>query len=114
MNSTPASSAGEGGARLAPSLVALFAIGAGVSVAGLYYNQPILGAMAADLGAAPGQIGLVPMLTQLGYAAGILLFAPLGDRLDRRSVIVAKLVALAAALTLAGLATSIALLATAS
>ncbi|MEP7124090.1 MAG: MFS transporter [Byssovorax sp.] len=101
-------------ARLAPSLVALFAIGAGVSVAGLYYNQPILGAMAATLGATPGQIGLVPMLTQLGYAAGILLFAPLGDRLDRRRVIVVKLVALAAALTLAGLASSVWILATAS
>jgi predicted MFS family arabinose efflux permease len=100
--------------RLAPSLVALFAIGAGLSVAGLYYNQPILGAMAADLGATPGQIGLVPMLTQLGYAAGILLFAPLGDRLDRRRVIVAKLAALAAALTLAGLSPSVGMLATAS
>lgn len=114
MNSTPASSVSADGAHLAPSLVALFAIGAGVSVAGLYYNQPILGAMAAELGATPGQIGLVPMLTQLGYAAGILLFAPLGDKLDRRRVIVAKLVALAAALSLAGLASSVWILATAS
>lgn len=114
MSSTPISSEAAGRTRLAPSLVALFAIGAGVSAAGLYYNQPILDAMAADLGATPGQIGLVPMLTQLGYAVGILLFAPLGDRLDRRRVIVAKLAALAAALTLAGLASSVGLLAAAS
>lgn len=114
MSSTPIPSEGAGPARLAPSLVALFAIGAGVSVAGLYYNQPILDAMAASLGATPRQIGLVPMLTQLGYAAGVLLFAPLGDKLDRRRVIVAKLAALAVALTLAGLASSVWLLATAS
>ncbi|MFS8065311.1 MAG: MFS transporter, partial [Byssovorax sp.] len=114
MKWTPIASEGAGPTRLAPSLVALFAIGAGLSVAGLYYNQPILGPMAAELGATPGQIGVVPMLTQLGYAAGILLFAPLGDRLDRRRVIVVKLAALAAALTLAGLASSVWLLAAAS
>ncbi len=74
-------------ARLAPSLLALFAIGSGLSAASLYYNQPILGAIHAT----HGQIGIMPMLTQLGYAVGILLFAPLGDRLDRRDVIVAKL-----------------------
>jgi predicted MFS family arabinose efflux permease len=100
--------------QLAPSLVALFAVGAGLSAASLYYNQPILGTMAAALHATPRQIGLVPMLTQLGYAAGILLFAPLGDRLDRRVVIVVKLAALSCALTLAGLAPSVGLLATAS
>lgn len=114
MSSIPIASEAAVPTRLAPSLVALFAIGAGVSVAGLYYNQPILGAMAAELGATPGQIGLVPMLTQLGYAAGILLFAPIGDRLDRRRVIVVKLAALAAALTLAGASSSVWLLAASS
>jgi len=99
---------------LAPSLVALFAVGAGLSAASLYYNQPILAAMARELHATPRQIGLVPMLTQLGYATGILLFAPLGDRFDRRRVIVAKLVALAVILTLAGLSPSVTALAGAS
>jgi MFS family permease len=63
--------------KLAPSLVVLLAVGAGLSVAGLYYNQPILGEIAGDFHATHAQIGLVPMLTQLGYAAGILLFARL-------------------------------------
>ncbi len=114
MPPTPVPADGADQAPLAPSLVALFAVGAGSSAASLYYNQPILGAMAADLRATAGQIGLVPMLTQLGYAAGILLFAPLGDRLDRRRVIVAKLVALSVALALAGLSSSVWLVATAS
>ncbi|HXN84279.1 MAG TPA: MFS transporter [Myxococcales bacterium] len=100
--------------KLAPSLVVLLAVGAGLSVAGLYYNQPILGEIAGDLHATHAQIGLVPMLTQLGYAAGILLFAPLGDRLDRRKVIVVKLIALCAALLAAGFAPSIGWLAAAS
>jgi predicted MFS family arabinose efflux permease len=101
-------------ARLSRALVLLFAVGAGLSAASLYYNQPILTAMARSLGATTTQIGVVPMLTQLGYAAGILLFAPFGDRRDRRQVIVLKLAALALSLTVAGLAHSVLLLALAS
>jgi predicted MFS family arabinose efflux permease len=100
--------------RLSPALVVLFAVGAGLSVASLYYNQPILGAMTRDLGASVQAVGYVPMATQLGYAAGILLSAPLGDRLDRRRVIVVKTAALAFALLLAGLSRSIEVLCVAS
>ena len=99
---------------VAASLVLVLAAGAGLAVAALYYNQPILGAIAADLHATPAEIGFVPMLTQLGYAAGIVLFAPLGDKLDRRRVIVAKSLALAGALVAAALAPGIAWLGTAS
>lgn len=96
------------------SVVALLAVGAGFSAASLYYNQPILGAIARDLEATPAAVGWLPTSTQLGYASGIFLFAPLGDRFDLRRVIVAKGAALALALTLAGLAPSITLLAAAS
>lgn len=88
------------GATAAPSpalshaLVLLLASGAGLSVAGLYYAQPMLAGLAAQFGAGSAEIGLVPTLTQLGYAAGILLLAPLGDRYDRRRIILIKSVAL--------------------
>lgn len=86
---------------LAGSLVALLAMGAGLCAASLYYNQPILNAVAEDFGVSAADVGLVPMMTQLGYALGILLFAPVGDRLERRSVIVVKTVGLAGALLVA-------------
>ena len=76
--------------RLAPGLVALLACGAGLGVASIYYNQPMLGALAADFSASPTEIGRIPTLTQLGYAAGILFLVPLGDRHDRRRVILFK------------------------
>jgi predicted MFS family arabinose efflux permease len=76
--------------RLAPGLIALLACGAGLGVASIYYNQPMLGALAADFSASPTAIGRIPTLTQLGYAAGILFLAPLGDRHDRRRVILLK------------------------
>lgn len=97
-----------------PRLVRFLAMAAGLSVAPLYYSQPMLGALAADIGATPRTIGMVPMLAQLGYALGILLLAPLGDRFDRRNVILAKAAALAAALIMSALAPSIGLLLVAS
>jgi predicted MFS family arabinose efflux permease len=87
--------------------VLLLATGAGLAAATLYYGQPMLGVLGADIGASAGAIGLVPTLTQLGYALGILLLAPLGDRYDRRRIIVAKSAALCVALLLAGMAPSI-------
>ncbi|MGG6342206.1 MFS transporter [Stenotrophomonas indicatrix] len=88
----------------APSLVLAMAAGAGFSVASLYYSQPMLGLIAQDLGAGERAVGLVPTLTQLGYALGILLLAPLGDRFDRRNLILLKSVLLALALGAAALA----------
>ncbi|HTH09587.1 MAG TPA: MFS transporter, partial [Acidovorax sp.] len=89
---------------LAPSLVFLLATGAGLGAATLYFSQPLLGLMATGLGSTPTAVGAVPTLTQLGYALGILLLAPLGDRWDRRLLIGAKAVGLAAALAWCALA----------
>jgi predicted MFS family arabinose efflux permease len=95
-------------------LVMLLAAGAGMAVASLYYAQPMLGLLAGIFDASPGRIGLVPTLTQLGYAGGILLLAPLGDRYDRRNVILGKLVLLAIALLLCAAAPSLGFLLAAS
>jgi predicted MFS family arabinose efflux permease len=100
--------------HIASSMVFLLATGAGLTVAGLYYNQPILDVMAHDLHASGRAVGYVPMLTQLGYAAGIVLSAPLGDKLDRRRVILFKCAALCASLMLAGVAPNIFVLCAAS
>lgn len=89
---------------LPPSLVVLLATGAGLGAATLYFSQPLLGLMADGLGSTATQVGVVPTLTQLGYALGILLLAPLGDRLDRRMLIGTKAAGLALALSLCALA----------
>ena len=76
-------------------LLFALALGAGFSVAAIYYSQPLLPLIGRDLGLSVGQMGLVPTLTQAGYALGILFLLPLGDRYDRRGLILAKSVALA-------------------
>ena len=95
---------------LSPSLVLLLATGAGLAVAALYYSQPMLGVLGADIGASTRAVGFIPTLTQLGYALGILLLAPLGDRFDRRKIILIKAAVLCAALLVAGAAPSLGLL----
>lgn len=95
-------------------LVLLLASGAGLSVASLYYSQPMLGILAADIGVSDLDIGFVPTLTQLGYALGILLLAPLGDRHDRRRIILIKAALLVLSLLAAAIAPSLGILLAAS
>lgn len=97
-----------------PRLVLLLASGAGLAVASLYYSQPMLGILAADIGVSALDIGFVPTLTQLGYALGILLLAPLGDRHDRRSIILIKAALLVLSLLAAASAPGLTMLLVAS
>jgi predicted MFS family arabinose efflux permease len=73
------------------------------AVANLYYNQPILVAIAQSFQVSAAEVGWIPTLTQLGYAFGLLLFVPLGDRLEQRQLIVIMLLATAMTLFAAAL-----------
>ncbi|VVE30929.1 MFS transporter [Pandoraea pneumonica] len=100
--------------ELSARLILLLAAGAGLTVASLYYAQPMLGIMTDDIHAANTTVGWVPTLTQLGYALGILLLVPLGDRFDRRRIVLIKGAALALALLVAAVAPGIGTLLAAS
>lgn len=67
--------------------VALLAFSVGIIVANIYYAQPLLAEMAREFGVSVSQIGFVAMLSQVGTAAGMFLFVPLGDNHERRSLI---------------------------
>ena len=79
-------------------VIFILAMGAGFSVAAIYYAQPLLPLMGQDLALSLTGMGLVPTLTQAGYALGILFLLPLGDRYDRRTLILLKSISLAALL----------------
>lgn len=89
---------------LAPRVTAVMAVAAGFAAANVWYNQPMLGLIARDLHASPGQVAMIPTATQVGFAAGILLLLPLGDRMDRRLLILRQLAWLTMALMAAALA----------
>ncbi|MCR9121072.1 MAG: MFS transporter [Phyllobacteriaceae bacterium] len=73
--------------HLSAALVRLLAVGAGAAVANSYYNQAFLGHLTAEFGLAAGVVAIVPVLTQAGNALGVLFLAPLGDRVERKSLI---------------------------
>lgn len=95
-------------------LVALLAGSAGATVGNLYYNQPLLAAMASSVGASERETGLIPTLTQLGYGLAMLVLVPLGDRYERRGLIVKMTVASVIALVLVALSPNLATLSAAS
>jgi predicted MFS family arabinose efflux permease len=106
-----ATTASHGGSEpLSSGLRLLLAAGAGLSVASIYYSQSMLGVMGATIGASDTAVGLVPTLTQLGYALGILLLTPLGDRFDRRRIILIKAALLSGVLLLGSITPNIHLL----
>ncbi len=82
----------------------------GLAVANLYYNQPILAQIAQSFNASASEVGWIPTLTQMGYASGLLLFVPLGDRLERRKLIITMLAVTALALFMAALSPSLSFL----
>ncbi len=96
------------------ALLLLLATIAGVSVANIYYNQPLLDDFRQSFPGSASWVGTVPAVTQLGYAAGMLLLAPLGDRFDRRRLILLQLVGMCAALLVAAAAPTLPVLIAAS
>jgi len=84
-------------------VIVLLATTAGLAVASNYYVQPLIPLIADDFGAAPATGGLLVTVSQAGYLAGLLLFLPLGDMVDRRRL-AAGLMALTGLGLLAGAA----------
>lgn len=70
------------------------AIVAGISVANLYYNQPLLNVMRNELGVSEFKSNLIAMITQVGYALGLLFIVPLGDLFQRKKIILINFVLL--------------------
>jgi len=79
-----------------------------VGVSTMYYNQPLLLEMGHTYRATAGHTGFVAVATQVGYALGLLLFVPLGDVLERRSLMMKMYGAVTLALVFVALAPSLA------
>jgi predicted MFS family arabinose efflux permease len=95
---------------LTKGLIFLLALAGGVSVANLYYSQPLLVDIANTFHIQASKAGIVSTLTQLGYAAGVFLFVPLGDIMDKRKIILALVCLVAISLLGVALAPSVELL----
>lgn len=99
---------------LSRGVVWMLAVMCGVSIASAYYAQPLLPTIGRSLGVSDAAMGLLPMITQLGIGAGVLLLMPLGDIVDGRKLILVLVGLHAVALGAVGSSTTAAMLNTAS
>lgn len=80
------------------SLLFTMACMAAVSVANIYYCQPLLSLMGNDLGIDEWRASLIAMITQVGYACGLFFIIPSGDKFDRKKIVSYSFTILAMAL----------------
>ena len=80
------------------TVIWLMSVISGLVVANNYYNQPLLGLISEELNVPESAVSKISVLTQLGYAAGLLLIVPLGDKLYRKKLILTDLLLVFAAL----------------
>ncbi|MER7894902.1 MFS transporter [Streptomyces sp. NPDC096046] len=98
----------------APGLfLTLLAVCSAVTAANIYLAAPLLPLMARDFGSAPSAIAWIASVAQLGYAVGLLFFAPLGDSANRRRLVAGLTLVTALALGAGAAAPGIAALAAA-
>lgn len=88
-------------------LIQLMAVSAGVTVANIYYNQPILMDIASEFHTTESKAGLVSALSQIGYGLGLFFITPLGDKFNKKKLILGLQFLLIATLGLVFLTTSL-------
>jgi predicted MFS family arabinose efflux permease len=81
--------------RLTTAQMFAFAVACGLTVANIFYAQPLIGLIGPSLGMPLGEVGLIVTLTQVGYGAGLLFLVPLSDVLENRRLVMSALVAVA-------------------
>jgi len=91
-------------------MLPLLALACAVCVAAIYFPQAISPLIAADLHVSPSAAAQTATGAQLGYAVGIFLLVPLGDRLRNRPLIVALMALTGACLLVAAAAPNLVVL----
>ncbi|WP_339813495.1 MFS transporter [Paenibacillus sp. FSL R7-0189] len=84
----------------------LFAVVCGMSVANIYFAQPLLDHLSREFGIDYSTIGILITITQIFYAVGLLLLVPLGDLLNQRRLIIGQMLLSVMALIIVGTASS--------
>lgn len=88
------------------ALALLFATACGMSVANIYFAQPLLDQLSNEFSINHSIIGVVITITQIFYGLGLLLLVPLGDLLNQRRLIVGQMLLSTTALVIVGTASS--------
>ena len=83
-------------------ILMMMAVLAGFTVANLYYNQALLELISQGVGITQAEANLITVITQIGYALGLLFIVPMADMVSvRRITTLAMSVAAVSALSIA-------------
>ena len=96
--------------HLSNSVLYLMSVSAGLIVANLYYNQPLLHQIAVTFQVSASAVSHVALSTQLGYAAGLLFIIPLGDKISNKTILKFDFLLMVISLIAAALSSSLVLL----
>ncbi|WP_392566223.1 MFS transporter [Utexia brackfieldae] len=86
------------------------AFATGITVASNYYAQPLLHSITSDLSVSMEHAGIIITIAQFSYALGLLFITPLGDKFERKSLILALMLLSTLGLAISANATSIEML----
>jgi predicted MFS family arabinose efflux permease len=93
--------------KLHRAIIPLMGTAGGIIIANIYYNQPILKNIGDSIQVSEIAIGKIAMLSQLGFGLGLFFLLPLGDKLNRKNLILYLSMALAVVLALFAMATNL-------
>ena len=91
-------------------ILLMMAVMAGFTVANLYYNQPLLNMICQETGISYVQANFITVITQIGYALGLLFIVPLADMVSARRIVVLGMLAAAVSAVVIGIANNVWLL----
>ncbi len=86
------------------------AIASGLCAGGNYFNQPLLHSIALSFNISETTAALTVTMAQVSYACGLLLLVPLGDKLERRGLVVTLMLLAACGQFISGFAGHVGLL----
>ncbi|WP_026837529.1 MFS transporter [Gillisia sp. JM1] len=96
--------------QLSNSVLYLLSISAGLIVANLYYNQPLLNQIALTFNVTESAVSNVALSTQLGYTFGLLIIIPLGDKITNKKILRVDFIVMILSLIAAAISNSLILL----
>jgi len=76
---------------ISSSLTILMAVTCGLVVANIYYNQPLLVEIGHTFNVSDSTVSLLATMTQVGYTIGLLFAVPLGDKVERKRLVLIML-----------------------
>jgi predicted MFS family arabinose efflux permease len=82
----------ENKASISRTLILVMSLASGITVANIYYLQPLMAHLALFFHITKAQAGLIATLVQVGYACGLLIILPMADIVNKRKLISIMLV----------------------